>query len=226
MAERIGLIGELGAWALERACRDHQQWLEHGASQTLEVAVNVSTIQLMTPGFSSTVEKVLQQTHIQPGSLILEMTEGIFIEDPARARSVLLDLKLLGVQVALDDFGTGYSSLSYLRNFPVDVLKIDQAFLHDVGLDPVGSAILSSVTNLAHVLNLKVTAEGVETKRQRDEVTTVGCESSQGFFYAHAMAAADVARLLQHQQHHPVYLPVKDQRNSAGSSGSPGRFAN
>jgi diguanylate cyclase (GGDEF)-like protein len=209
MAERIGLIGELGAWALERACREHQQWLAHGASQALEVAVNVSTVQLMAPGFASMVAKMLQETGIQPSSLILEMTEDIFIEDAERARSVLLDLKLQGVQVALDDFGTGYSSLSYLRSFPVDVLKIDQAFLDDVGYDPVGSAILSAVTNLAHVLKIKVTAEGVETRRQRDEVTAVGCESSQGFYYGHPMAADQIAQLLQCQRHQPIHLPVE-----------------
>jgi diguanylate cyclase (GGDEF)-like protein len=208
MAEQNGLITELGLWVLERACRDRRHWLDHYPLAPLDVAVNVSTTQLMTPGFCAAVSSVLQRTEADPHALVLEMTESVFIRDSDRARTVLMDLKRLGVNVALDDFGTGYSSLSYLRRFPVDVLKIDQAFLADIGSDSVGRVILAAVTNLAHILRLSVTAEGVETQHQRDEVAVAGCESSQGYFYARPMPADGIARGLREGAGHPLHLPA------------------
>lgn len=198
MAERTGLIIDIGAWALSRACRDHRTWRERYPLTHLQVAVNVSTTQLMTPGFTATVASVLHRTNTTPADLVLEMTEAIFIEDSEQAGRVLRELNSLGVGVALDDFGTGYCSLNYLRRFPVDVLKIDQTFL--VGVqdnDPLIAPFLGAVTQLAHMLGLSVIAEGVETPQQRDEVAMAGCESSQGFFYAKPMPRDDISRLLR-----------------------------
>ena len=115
--------------------------------------------------------------------------------------------KRLGVSVALDDFGTGYCSLNYLRRYPVDVLKIDQAFLVDVASDPVGAPFLGAMTQLAHLLGLSVIAEGVETVRQRDEVSAAGCESSQGFYYGKPMPAEEIAILLEAGLSRPPNLP-------------------
>ncbi len=207
MAEHAGLITEIGTWVLDRACRDHRQWRDNFPEQNLQVAVNVSTTQLMARGFASTVSAVLARTRTDPGELVLEMTEAIFIEDSERAGRVLKAVKDLGVSVALDDFGTGYCSLNYLRRFPVDVLKIDQAFLVDVASDPLGAPFLEAVTQLAHLLGLSVTAEGVETVRQRDEVAAAGCESSQGFYYARPMPADEIASLLKDGRTHPQHLP-------------------
>ena len=143
------------------------------------------------------VAEVLHATGTDPHALVLEMTEAVFIEDRDRATEVFAELKDLGVTVALDDFGTGYTSLSRLRSFPVDILKIDQSFLVNLVGDAVGTMFLTAVTDLAHALGLSVTAEGVETKQQADVVAAVGCESSQGFYYARPVPADQIAGLMR-----------------------------
>jgi EAL domain-containing protein (putative c-di-GMP-specific phosphodiesterase class I) len=130
---------------------------------------------------------------MDPTALILEVTENIFIGDGDGAMNVLRELKELGIRLALDDFGTGYSSLSYLRRLPIDIVKIDQGFIADLGRDAAGSAITEAVTKLAHVLDLTVTAEGVETRLQHDEVAAIGCDSAQGYYYGRPAPAADIA---------------------------------
>src|SRR4029077_18655050 len=114
-----------------------------------------------------------------PGVLALEVTESVYVDDSPRALVVLDDLKQLGVAIALDDFGTGYSSLSYLRNFPIDIVKIDRQFIADVGQDPVSDAIVESVINLTHALGRVVVAEGVETAQQHDRLSALDCDSCQ-----------------------------------------------
>jgi diguanylate cyclase (GGDEF)-like protein len=197
IAEQAGLINQLGAWVLERSCRDRGQWLRDRPTMPLDLAVNVSPRQFMSQNFCRTVRQVLAETSMDPTSLILEVTENVFIDDVARATTLLAELKDLGVRLALDDFGTGFSSLSYLRKLPIDIVKIDQSFIADIGEAPTGGAIVAAVTNLAHVLGLQVTAEGVETQVQRDEVRAIGCEAAQGFFYARPMPATAVSAHLQ-----------------------------
>ena len=138
VAEQSGLISEIGAWVLERSCRDRGRWLHEHPGAPLDLAVNVSARQLMSPDFCATVASVLARTGMDPTALVLEITENIFIEDSERAMTVLADLKGLGVRLALDDFGTGYSSLSYLRRLPIDIVKIDQSFIADIGPRPRG----------------------------------------------------------------------------------------
>jgi diguanylate cyclase (GGDEF)-like protein len=191
-AERSGLIVEIGGWVLERACRDHGTWSAAYPDWPLEIAVNVSARQLMSEDFVATVASVLSRTGTEPSALILEVTENILIDDSERAMVTLADLKKLGVRLALDDFGTGFSSLSYLRRLPIDIVKIDQSFIADVG-SPFNATITAAVTNLAHILGLSVTAEGVETPDQRDAVQEIGCESAQGYFYARPMPSAEIA---------------------------------
>jgi len=209
VAEDNGLITKIGAWVLERACTDRGRWAHDHPGAPLTLAVNISARQLMSPGFASTVGTVLASTGMDPTALILEMTEGIFIQDGHRAMTILAQLKALGVRLALDDFGTGYSSLSYLREFPVDILKIDQGFIATIGRDPVGATIVAAVTNLAHVLGLSVVAEGVETQQQRDAIVTVGCDCAQGFFYAPPMRAVDLADKLRDHHNGGLYLPPR-----------------
>jgi diguanylate cyclase (GGDEF)-like protein len=189
VAEQSGLIIEIGAWVLERSCRARVQWLAEHPEAPLDLAVNVSGHQLMSPGFARGVAEMLIMTGMDPANLILEMTENIFIEDSERAMTVMTDLRELGIRLALDDFGTGYSSLSYLRRLPIDIVKIDQSFIAGIGQADAGGAIVEAVTKLAHVLGLTVIAEGVETQSQRDEVSAIGCESAQGYFYARPMPA-------------------------------------
>ena len=190
VAEHSGLIAGIGAWVLERSCRDWVTWLaEH--PHRLDLAVNVSARQLMGPGFASGVARVLGATGMDPTALVLEMTEAVFVEDGDRAMSVLGDLKTLGVRLALDDFGTGYSSLNCLRRLPVDIVKIDRSVVADLGRDPAASTTVAAVTQLAHGLGKVVTALGVENVDQCDEVVSIGCEAAQGFFFARPMTAAD-----------------------------------
>jgi diguanylate cyclase (GGDEF)-like protein len=192
VAEQSGLIIKLGAWVLERSCRDRSRWLREHPGVPLDLAVNVSGRQLMSPDFTATVASVLSRTGMDPLALVLEITENVFIEESDRTMAALGKLKELGIRVALDDFGTGYSSLSYLRHLPIDIVKIDKSFVADIGGDGTASAIVAAVTSLAHVLGLTVTAEGVETQDQHDQVVAIGCECAQGFFYARPMPAAAV----------------------------------
>jgi EAL domain-containing protein (putative c-di-GMP-specific phosphodiesterase class I) len=192
VAEQSGLIVKLGAWVLERSCRDWSGWLREHPGVPLDLAVNVSGRQLMSPDFTATIASVLSRTGMDPLALVLEITENVFIEESDRTTTVLGKLKDLGIRVALDDFGTGYSSLSYLRHLPIDIVKIDKSFVADIGGDGTASAIVAAVSNLAHVLGLTVTAEGVETQDQHDQVVAIGCECAQGFFYARPMPAAAV----------------------------------
>jgi EAL domain-containing protein (putative c-di-GMP-specific phosphodiesterase class I) len=196
LAEQSRLISEIGEWVLERSCRDRGRWLREHPGAPLDLAVNVSGRQLMSQDFCVMVADILARTGMDPAALTLEMTENIVIEDSERAMTVLTDLKALGIRLALDDFGTGYSSLSYLLRLPVDIVKIDQSFIADIGHAPTGGAIVAAVTNLAHVLGLTVTAEGVETQHQHDEIRAMGCESAQGYFYARPMPAAEIGAQL------------------------------
>ncbi len=189
VAEQSDLIDKVGSWVLEQACTDRMRWLGSHPTCPLDLSVNVSVRQLMTPGFAGTVAGVMRRTGIDPGALMLEVTEGIFIEDNDRAVCVLNELKALGVRLALDDFGTGFCSLGYLRRLPVDMVKIDQGFVADLGQHKSGAAIVTAVTVLAHGLGLGVIAEGVETTAQRDEIARIGCELAQGFLYADCMSS-------------------------------------
>ncbi|HSP38308.1 MAG TPA: GGDEF domain-containing phosphodiesterase, partial [Frankiaceae bacterium] len=196
IAEQNGLIVQVGEWVLERSCRDRETWRRQHPESPLTLAVNVSPRQLLAPDFASTVDDVLERTGMDPAALTLEMTESIFIEDNDRTMSVLGALKKLGVRLALDDFGTGYSSLSYLEQFPVDIVKIDQGFIANILLKPGGSPMPAAITHLAHGLGLNVIAEGVETVAQRDEMVSIGCEMSQGYYYARPMPGAALADCL------------------------------
>ena len=135
-ARQSGLIAGVGAWVLEQSCRDWVRWLGQHPGHRLDLSANVSARQRTAPGFVTSVVNVLERTGMDPSALVLEMTEGMFVEDGDRAMTVLGALRNLGIRLALDDFGTGYSSLSYLRRLPVDIVKIDQSFVADMGRDP------------------------------------------------------------------------------------------
>ncbi|HWF40781.1 MAG TPA: GGDEF domain-containing phosphodiesterase, partial [Acidothermaceae bacterium] len=190
-AEQSGLIVKIGAWVLEQACRDHRTWSAAYPDARLELAVNVSARQIMSEDFPATVSSVISRTGMPSAALVLEVTENILIDDSERAMIALGGLKKLGVRLALDDFGTGFSSLSYLRRLPIDIVKIDQSFIADMK-SPFNETITAAVTNLAHILGLSVTAEGVETGDQHDAVQAVGCEFAQGYFYARPMPLSGI----------------------------------
>jgi diguanylate cyclase (GGDEF)-like protein len=196
VAEQSNLINDLGAWVLERSCRDRGRWMQDHPHSQLELAVNVSARQLAGSDFCGSVAAVLERTGMNPNALVLEITENVLVDDGEHALTVLSDLSGLGIRLALDDFGTGFSSLSYLRRLPIHIVKIDQSFIADIGHSAADRAIVEAVTNLAHVLGLAVTAEGVETQSQCDEVSAIGCENAQGYFYARPMPASAIGVLL------------------------------
>lgn len=186
MAESTGLIHEIGAWTLDRACSDARRWQEE-MDAPVGVSVNVSGRQLDHPDFPLLVERILERTGLSPQLLELELTESAIMRRPDDATVTLHRLRSLGVQIALDDFGTGHSSLAYLRRFPLDVLKIDRSFVHDLSAGDGNAVLLRSIIDLAHALQLRVVAEGVETPEQRRILTEHGCDEIQGFLICSAV---------------------------------------
>jgi diguanylate cyclase (GGDEF)-like protein len=215
VAERTGSITELGAWVLERGCRDWAGWLRDNPGAAFDLAVNVSTVQLMTPGFVKVVADILERTGMVAGHLVVEVTESVLIEDPERARVVLLELWALGVRIALDDFGSGYSSLSYLNRLPIDILKIDRAYVESTGGTGRSTAIIEALTALAHALGLAVVIEGVETKIDRVTAVQVKADLAQGFFYAHPVDTTGIDAMLRSAgtPSSPFKLPLQHVRS-------------
>jgi diguanylate cyclase (GGDEF)-like protein len=190
LAEEAGLIVDLGQWVLERAVRQLREWHDLGAGW-LHVAVNVSALQLRSGRFPICVQQALAR-HGVPGShLQLELTESSLVIDAEQARELVHQVHAMGSSVAVDDFGTGYSSLAALQQFNIDYLKIDRGFVKAIET-PNGEEICRTVVNLAHGLNMRAVAEGVETSIQRDILRRLGCDEVQGFLYARPMPAGDV----------------------------------
>jgi diguanylate cyclase (GGDEF)-like protein len=209
LAEQAGLITDIGGWVLERACVDRNRWAHTSRQFDLEVSVNVSAHQLMARDFVSTVKDVLSATHTRPDQLTLEITESVFVQDSERALVVLHDLKRLGVALALDDFGTGYSSLSYLQRFPIDVVKIDQAFTARLTHDEVSDAIVSAIIRLAHQIHMEVVTEGVETTEQLEKIVALGSEYSQGYYFSRPMSADSLDMLTKRNKtSRYLHLPI------------------
>ena len=184
LAEDSGLILDLGAWVLGEACRQAGVWRREHPDHDLTMRVNLSARQIAQPTLVDLVVGALERGGLEPPSLCLEITETALMADPAAGLKVLQDLRALGVRLAIDDFGTGYSSLSYLKRFPVDVLKIDRSFVDGLGEDPEDTAIVTAIISLSRALGLRVVAEGVETRRQLDELRRLGCDRAQGFMFA------------------------------------------
>jgi Amt family ammonium transporter len=191
IAEQTGLINELGAWVLGRACTDHRMWLDADPSLPLDLAVNVSARQFARLSFSQAVFDVLELTGMNTEFLILEMTESLLIDDSDRVMRGLAEFHSAGIRLAIDDFGTGYSSLNYLTRLPFDTIKIDQSFIADTSSGR-GRTVVAAITGLAHELGMAVIAEGVETHDQHLGVASLGCEAAQGYFYARPMPASAI----------------------------------
>jgi diguanylate cyclase (GGDEF)-like protein/PAS domain S-box-containing protein len=177
LAEESGLIVEMGVWILREACREAASWPE-----PLQIAVNLSPAQFMHGDVVSLVHSILLETGLAPDRLELEITEGVLIEDFDRGLALLRRLKALGVRISMDDFGSGYSSLSYLQAFPFDKIKIDRAFVMNLGRNPQSAAIVRAVIDLGHGLEMSIVAEGVETQEQLSFLSEEGCDAVQGYF--------------------------------------------
>jgi diguanylate cyclase (GGDEF)-like protein/PAS domain S-box-containing protein len=196
VAEETGLIIELGLWVLREACRQSVAWDAIAPKRPLTMAVNVSGRQVAEPGFVAEVAQVLAETGLDPTRLVLEFTEGVLIQDTEATMATLRELKTLGVRLAIDDFGTGYSSLSYVRQFPIDVLKIDRSFVASMSDGPDETALLQSILQLSETLHLETVAEGIEDAGQLSELQTLGADLGQGFLFAEPLASGEISALL------------------------------
>jgi diguanylate cyclase (GGDEF)-like protein/PAS domain S-box-containing protein len=200
IAERTGLIVELGAFALREACTQAVRWRDQlSLAEPPLTWVNVSAKQLSAGGFLRTVRRILDETGLPPQCLGIEITESALVEPGSagdRARSELEALHQDGVRVAIDDFGTGFSSLGQLRHFPIDVIKIDQSFVQGAQDDSKDATITSNLISLAHALNVVAVAEGIESRPQLDALREFGCDHAQGYLFARPAPAEEVGKLL------------------------------
>lgn len=195
LAEKQGIIVEIGAWVLREACFQAKQWHAMGFSE-FQIAVNVSAVQLTESDFPAVLQDTLAETELAPHLLEIEVTETALMTDVELTIRILEQIKALGTNVAVDDFGTGYSSLNYLNMFPVDSLKIDRVFVKDIGIKSDSKDITSSIIGMAHRLNLKVVAEGVETPAQALFMKDNACEYLQGFLFSKPVPAIEFTQLL------------------------------
>jgi diguanylate cyclase (GGDEF)-like protein len=196
IAEESGLVLALGRWVLRTACLQAAAWNARRPTEPLTVTVNLSGRQLQDDSLTIDVESALKESGLPASRLVLEMTESVIMHESAAARKRLVELKQLGVRLAIDDFGTGYSSLSHLQQFPVDILKIDQSFLHRMHQGSQDAALVRTIITLAKLLSLRTIAEGVEDAEQQERLKELGCDSAQGFLFGRPMPVAEIDSLL------------------------------
>ncbi|MFI4979496.1 MAG: EAL domain-containing protein [Nevskiales bacterium] len=195
VAEETGLILQLGEWVLRTACHECAA-IEQRMGRRIMLAVNVSTRQFQQKEWPQIVRSALEESGLGADSLEIEITESMLMQNPEESAEMLRALRRLGVTVVVDDFGTGYSSLSYLTRFPIDKIKIDRSFIRDLATDAADAAIINAIIAMAHSLNIRVVAEGVETEQQQHYLQQRGCDQAQGFHYSKAVAAGDFEALL------------------------------
>jgi len=213
IAEDCGFIVAIGRWVLREACRQARAWQDAGLPP-LRIAINISSVELRDMDFVAGVRAVLTETVLEPHYLELELTETFLMQDSTSTTAVLQALRDIGVKLALDDFGTGYSSLSHLKRFPIDTLKIDQSFVRDLTTDPDDASIVSAVISMGKSLNMRVVAEGVETREQLAFLHEQSCPEGQGYYFSPPVVAAEFAQLLKRSMGDPRPPDLRTPRRS------------
>lgn len=194
VAEQMGLIVEIGEWVLQEACEQAMRWREAGLPDLI-MSVNLSAVQLRRGNLEAVVKAALRDSGLPPHCLELELTESMLLQDSDASLILLQNLKALGVKLSIDDFGTGYSNLSYLQRFQVDTLKIDKSFVQNLGENTQHHAIVNAIIQMAHSLNLRTIAEGIEDQSTRQMLAELGCDLGQGYLFAKPLAPEDFAAL-------------------------------
>jgi len=198
IAEETGLIVPMGAWALDRACRDFAAWRRtYGSLAPSHIHVNLARKQLVPRELIETVQASLARHDVAPECLHLEVTESEIMQNPKVARAILCELRQLGIKIDMDDFGTGHSSLACLQELPIDVLKIDRSFVHNMERTRSFAALVNAVTTLAQNLGIAAVAEGIETAEQLAMLQSMDCEFGQGYYFSRPIPAADVGEFLR-----------------------------
>ena len=211
IAERSGLIGAIGDWVLRHVCEQLAAWRRAGLP-AVRVGVNLSPAQLQRPDLARHVQQVLLETGARAADLGIELTESMLMADVEQASVVLRAIKAIGVEISLDDFGTGYSSLSSLSRLPIDVVKVDRSFVHDVSAATQQVSVTRAIINMAHGLQMQVLAEGVETEGQLSLLASNGCDRFQGFWFSQPLAAEDFEALLREGRRLPDRLILRQRR--------------
>jgi diguanylate cyclase (GGDEF)-like protein len=211
VAEETGMIVAIGEWVLRSACFEAENW-----PANITVSVNLSPIQFEKGDIVATVRAALAASGLRPGRLELEITESVLLRETTRTLTVLHQLRAMGITVALDDFGTGYSSLSYLRSFPFDKIKIDQSFVRDLATNKESLSIIRAVTGLGHSLNIKTTAEGVETLDQLNMLREHGCTEAQGYLFSRPVPANELPMLMERLKRTDEYEPTPYRASARG----------
>jgi PAS domain S-box-containing protein/diguanylate cyclase (GGDEF)-like protein len=211
LAEETGLIVPIGEWVLRTACEQNLAWQRAGLP-AVRMAVNLSVRQLQQPDIARRIHAILLETGLHPRDLGLEITESVLIGESAHVAHMLGELKTLGIEISLDDFGTGYSNLSYLRQLPIDVVKVDRSFVHDVTAAPQDVSMTRAVIKMAHSLQMKVLAEGVETEGQLALLIANHCDQMQGYFFSRPVSADTIAEMLREGRQLPGHLLQRRER--------------
>jgi len=197
IAEDTGLILPLGQWVLQTACAQLKEWESNPLTRELTLAVNVSARQFRQPDFVKQVGEIIAQSLIKPSSLKLELTETMVLDNVADTITKMHELKQIGVRFSMDDFGTGYSSLAYLTQLPLDQLKIDKSFVHNIGTKSTDAMIIQTIIGMANNLGIEVIAEGVETDAQRDFLGEAGCRIYQGYLFGRPVPVKEFTAMLK-----------------------------